>query len=141
MRAAALRFTASVDGLSPHTIALLLAVGFALGTFPMYGCPTVFCAVAALVLRMNLPALQVVNQLTTPLQIALLIPFMQVGSRIVGSPATFKLGAAALQAVAGWFCICIPLGFFLYFVMLFFLRRCRPVWPLPSDCASIPTLR
>src|ERR1700674_5443840 len=51
-----------------------LAVGLVLGTFPVYGCPTLLCVLASLVLRVNLPALQVVNQLTLPLQIAMLMP-------------------------------------------------------------------
>jgi uncharacterized protein (DUF2062 family) len=109
MRAAAIRLLAAMDGLSPETMALMLAVGLVLGTFPVYGCPTVLCPLAALALRLNVPALQLVNQLSTPLQIALLVPLARVGACIIGAPASstfaFKLGAAVLQAVAGWCCI------------------------------------
>ena len=129
MRAAAIRLLAAMEGLSPETMALMLAVGLVLGTFPVYGCPTVLCALAALALRLNVPALQLVNQLSTPLQIALLVPLARVGACIIGAPAsstfTFKLGAAVLQAVAGWCCICVPLGIALYFLLLYSIRRWR----------------
>ena len=36
------------------------------------------------------------------------------------------LGAAALHAVAGWTCICIPLGVLLYVVLVLAMRRSRP---------------
>jgi len=129
LRLVALRLVTALDGLSPDAVALILAVGFVLGTFPVYGCPTLFCLLAAVALRLNLPALQVVNQLTSPLQIALLVPFARLGARIVPSPAAapaaWKLGAAALQAVIGWFAVCVPLGILLY-ASLVCLLRLRP---------------
>ena len=52
-------------------IALLVVLGFVLGTFPAPGCPTVLCLAAALALRLNLAALQVMNQIATPARYAL----------------------------------------------------------------------
>jgi len=63
VRTAVLRLSAALDGLAPETVALVLTLGLVLGTFPVFGCPTVLCAVAALALRLNVPALQLVNQL------------------------------------------------------------------------------
>jgi uncharacterized protein (DUF2062 family) len=123
---------ASVHGLSGDSMAIVLAVGLVLGTFPVYGCPTVLCLLAALVLRLNAPALQLVNQLSAPLQLALLIPFARLGERILGSPATAsssllsRFSELTLQAVAGWFCIAVPLGFLLYLALSYALRRRRP---------------
>ena len=74
MRTISLRLAPSIRDLSAENIALILAVGLVLGTFPVYGCPTLLCVLASLVLRVNFPALQVVNQLTLPLQIAMLVP-------------------------------------------------------------------
>jgi uncharacterized protein (DUF2062 family) len=118
-----------MQGLSGDSIAILLAVGFVLGTFPVYGCPTVLCLLAAVVFRLNAPALQVVNQLSSPLQLALLIPFTGLGERILGSPATShssilsRFSHLTLQAIAGWFCIAVPLGILLYLVVACALRR------------------
>jgi uncharacterized protein (DUF2062 family) len=108
-------------------------VGLVLGTFPVYGCPTVLCLLAALSLRLNAPALQLVNQLFSPVQLALLIPFARLGERILGTPAAAsnsilsRFGELTLQAIAGWLCISVPLGILLYFVVSRTLRRCRPL--------------
>lgn len=130
MRAAVRRLAAATEGLPAESVALLLAVGLVLGTFPIYGCPTILCALAALYLRLNVPALQLVNQLTSPLQIALWVPLARVGSHLVGTPVTsgaaFNLGTAALQAAAGWTATCVPLGIALYFLLLHLLRRTTP---------------
>jgi len=132
LKATALRLAGSVHGMSGDSVAIILAVGLVLGTFPVYGCPTVFCLLAALVFRLNTPALQLVNQLVSPLQLALLIPFVKVGETIVGTPAAtsgnilFRVGELTLQAVAGWVCISVPLGLLLYTVLSYVLRRCRP---------------
>src|SRR5262249_31759898 len=67
------------QGVTPEKIALSVALGAALGVFPVLGLTTALCAIAALVLRLNLPVIQTVNYLVYPLQIALLIPFFRVG--------------------------------------------------------------
>src|SRR5262245_6908218 len=118
-------------GISRDRAALILALGLALGTFPLLGGPTVLCALAAFALRLNFPALQLVNHFSTPLQIALLLPFARLGARIVvcpatsTAPATLRLGIAALQAVTGWFCVAAPFGVVLYFTLAYALRKCR----------------
>jgi uncharacterized protein (DUF2062 family) len=115
--------------LSPENAALLLTVGLVLGIFPMYGFPTILCILASLVARVNFPALQIVNQLSLPLQIAMLAPFAWLGSRIIVPSSGFattiagKLGVTVLQAVMGWVCVCIPLGLLLYFSLVSILRR------------------
>lgn len=129
MREVFLRLAPSIRDLTPQDIALIVTVGVVLGTFPVYGCPTLLCVVASLVLRVNLPALQVVNQLTLPLQIGMALPLARLGSRIIApssaSSATIagSLGAAALRAIAGWLCVCIPLGLLLYILVTYLLRR------------------
>ena len=67
-------------------MALLVAVGLVLGTFPVYGLPTLLCAAAAVLLRLNAAGLQLVNQLSTPLQLALLLPLARIGWRISLAP-------------------------------------------------------
>lgn len=117
----------SLSGLSAESAALILALGLTLGVFPVYGMPTLLCALASLILGVNVPAIQLVNQLATPLQLAMLVPFFRLGARLVGSPHAgnlfASLSASALQAVAGWLSAGVPLGVLLYFALLWILRR------------------
>ena len=128
MKAAAARFWASAAGLPPDTVALILALGLVLGVFPVYGIPTLLCALAAVTLRLNLPAIQLVNQLSSPLQLALLIPLGRTGARILGPTAAWSLAGAARDAIIGWLCVCVPVGLVVYVALLFTLRRCRQGW-------------
>jgi uncharacterized protein (DUF2062 family) len=124
-----LRLAASLQGLSGESVAIILAVGLVLGTFPVYGCPTAFCFLAALALRVNAPALQLVNQLVSPMQVGLLIPFARTGERVFGSPLTAsgsivsRFSGFTLHAIAGWFCLAIPMGILTYLTLSFALRR------------------
>lgn len=128
MKTAAGRFLSSIAGLSPETIALVVTVGFVLGVFPVFGLPTILCALAAVILRLNLPAIQLINQLTSPLQLALLIPLSRFGAHLVGDRSAWGLAAATRNAILGWFCVCIPLGLVLYLILVFVLRRRRREW-------------
>lgn len=83
MKGAVARFRAHIADLSPEAIALILALGLVLGVFPVFGFPTVLCAVAAFLCRINLPAIQLVNQICSTLQYLLLIPLGRAGARVV----------------------------------------------------------
>lgn len=74
------------QGLTPDKIAITLALGAVLATFPILGSTTILCGAAAVVLRLNQPIIQLANWLCYPLQILLLIPFYQLGERIFGTP-------------------------------------------------------
>ncbi len=132
MKAWLLRVQASLADLSPEQVALLLSVGVVLGVFPVMGCPTVLCLLAAFGLRLNLAALQLLNNVSSPLQLALLIPLARAGTRLCGGGAsvtgtwTGQIGLAVLHAVTGWACICIPLGAVLYVSLVFVMRKGRP---------------
>lgn len=69
-------------GLTPRGLAWSVAAGLALGTFPMLGSTTLLCALAAFLFRLNQPAMQLVNYLAYPLQLALLVPFIRLGERL-----------------------------------------------------------
>jgi uncharacterized protein (DUF2062 family) len=122
------RFWASVASLPPETIALILSLGLVLGVFPMFGLPTLLCAMAAFVLRLNLPAIQLVNQLVSPLQMALFVPLGRIGGRILGMRAAWSIAGAARDAIAGWFCLCLPLGLALYLILWVSFRLCGQRW-------------
>jgi len=120
VREIAARFAAATIGLKPERIALLIAVGFVFGTFPVLGTASILCAAAAVAFRLNLPALQVVGQIVTPAQYALLLPLARVGAHVIGSHT--GIGGAVLHAVTGWFCVCVPLGIVLYVTLLILMK-------------------
>lgn len=70
-------------GISPRQLAFTLALGFALGCLPMLGVSTAICAVLAMALRLNMPAIQAANWLAMPFQVILLVPFLRLGQWIV----------------------------------------------------------
>lgn len=74
------------QGVTPEKMALSLALGAALGIFPALGWTTALCAIAALTLRLNLPAIQIVNYFMYPAQIALLLPFFRLGEWLFRAP-------------------------------------------------------
>jgi hypothetical protein len=119
---------------SAERLALLIAVGFVLGTFPIVGCPTVLCLVAAMVFRLNVAALQVVNQISSPLQLALLVPFARIGRIVALSPGNSvlcKVGVLGVQAVTGWLVMVVPAGALLYIGVLYAIRLSRRGNTLP----------
>ena len=130
------------QGVTPEKLALSLALGVVLGLFPVLGTTTALCAIGALVLRLNLPAIQLVNYIVYPAQIALLIPFFRLGEWIFRAPrlplsiaqvvgmfranywhATRFLWVSMCHAVVAW-CLLAPFGAaLLYGVLLFTLNR------------------
>ena len=74
------------QGITPEKIALSLAFGIGLGVFPVLGSTTILCALAAVLFRLNLPSIQLVNYFVYPLQLGLLIPFFRFGELLFRSP-------------------------------------------------------
>jgi uncharacterized protein (DUF2062 family) len=73
------------QGVSPEKIALTVALGISLGVIPVLGTTTMLCTLAAITLRLNLPAIMLVNGLVYPLQLILLIPFLRAGAWMFGA--------------------------------------------------------
>jgi hypothetical protein len=124
----------SGQGMEAESIALSIALGFVLGVFPVFGCPTIFCALAALTLGLSLPAIQCINYLVYPLQFALLVPFIRLGNWLFRPPpgqAPAQMPGisgfliAGLHTVVAWLFVCAPAGLLLYLVVFTVLRRCR----------------
>src|SRR5437868_2134446 len=74
------------QGITPEKIALTIALGTALGIFPILGSSTVLCAITAIRLRLNQPIIQLVNYLVYPLQLVLLLPFYRSGESLFRQP-------------------------------------------------------
>ena len=113
------------QGISPRRLALTLALGFAIGCFPILGVTTAICLVVATSLRLNLPAIQAANWIAMPFQVALVVPFVRLGGRLFGfgSGQTVDFGALlhappfemisgmgwlAGQALMAWLIIAVP---------------------------------
>lgn len=134
------------QGLSPRNLALCVALGVTLGTFPMLGSTTLLCTVVALALRLNIPAIQLINYFIYPFQLALFIPFIRAGEMLFGiEPIPLDLGMifsmlqhdplAAVQslwwtnmrAIVAWAITVPPVGFLLYHVLVpLFIRLAPP---------------
>jgi hypothetical protein len=135
------------QGISPPRLALTLALGFVIGCIPLIGLPTGLCALIALAFRLNQPAIQAANYAAMPFQIALIVPFVRLGGKLVSSksrPALdfamltrspvqlvthsperlmIQLGTMAAQALLAWLLIAIPLVVLLTPTLTALLRR------------------
>jgi len=132
-------------GISPERLALGMAVGLVLGIFPVIGSTTLLCIFAAFLLKLNLPAIQLVNYLAYPLQILLLIPFFHFGAWLFGMEplplsgsqliSMFKtdlwgtilnLWDTTMRAIVAWCLISLPATASLYYIFRPLLRSTMP---------------
>jgi uncharacterized protein (DUF2062 family) len=109
------------QGATPEGLANSAAVGAAIGLLPFLGVTTFLCFLAGRLARLNHVALQTVNYLLYPAQIALIVPFVRLGEAVTGaepmplsptliaskfaeSPAAFlsEFGMAGLHGALGW---------------------------------------
>ena len=140
-----------VQGISPRRLAFTLSIGFVLGCIPVVGIPTGLCVLVALALRLNQPAIQAANYAAMPFQVALIVPFARLGSKLTPSgwrPALNlstlvsvlvheplrvvsrssghllgQLGLFAAQAVLAWLLLAIPVGVVMTLMLTGVLRR------------------
>lgn len=70
------------QGITPEKIALSIAFGAVLGSMPFIGVTTTLCFVVAYFLDLNPVAIQLVNYLMYPVQLALFIPFIRAGEKL-----------------------------------------------------------
>jgi uncharacterized protein (DUF2062 family) len=88
------------QGATPGELALSVALGACIAVVPVLGVSTVTCAALALALRLNMPAIQVVNYLLTPVQLLLVIPLLRFGEWLAGAapyPVTLESGLELLS--------------------------------------------
>jgi len=122
--------------MTPRDLALAVAIGLVLGTFPVIGSTTLLCIAASIALRLNLPAMQSVNWIVSPLQLILLIPLFNLGGvlfgvgsvavsldMLIGMMRTDLLGTireflfVTLRAVCAWILVA-PLATGLVYILL-----------------------
>jgi uncharacterized protein (DUF2062 family) len=75
-----------LQGISPDRLALCVAIGVVVGNIPILGISTILCAGIALVFRLNLAAMQVVQAAMAPTQLLLIIPFVRLGEWLLRAP-------------------------------------------------------
>ena len=86
------------QGITPQKVALSLACGVVCRLFPVPGTTTLLCAAVALLFRLNLPAVQLVNYFIYPAQLALILPFIRAGKFIL-RPDRTKLSLPQMIAL------------------------------------------
>ena len=126
------------QGISPRRLALTLALGFAIGCIPVVGVPTLVCAAVALSMRLNVPAIQAANYAAMPLQLALIVPFVRLGGRLIAaaprpdaaallrlSPMHMaaQMGSLAGQALLAWLLVAVPAVLLITLALTPMLRR------------------
>ena len=116
------------QGLTPEKLALSVVAGATLGVFPIPGTTTLLCSLAAVRLRLNLPVIQIANYVVSPVQLLLMIPFLNTGATLFQMPAlslspaeivaafqvapwqmVLRFWQAMLGAVVVWVLICVPI--------------------------------
>jgi uncharacterized protein (DUF2062 family) len=129
------------QGITPEKIALTIALAAVLAVFPILGSTTLLCALAAFMLRLNQPIIQLLNYLCYPLQFVLLIPLYRIGEAL-GAPhlslsipqmmTRFQAGpwqfikdfaTVALGGIAAWCLLAPPVAALIYFSVRPALRR------------------
>ncbi len=122
-------------GLTPRKLALTLCLGSALGVMPVVFGASLICIIVAHVMRLNHVALQSVNCLLWPVQLALLVPFFKLGAWLFpGGPpvqqhllSTFVLshdlsalnsfGWMMIKALAAWMVTVLPAALLIYLIV------------------------
>ena len=69
-------------GATPRSLAWSIAAGLLIGVNPLLGSTTILCLAVASCFRLNLVASQIANHAMFPLELALVIPFIRLGSRV-----------------------------------------------------------
>lgn len=148
------------QGVTPDKIAATLAVGVTIGLFPFIGTTTTLCLLIGLWQRMNLPILQAVNYLLTPLHLVMILVYVRMGEWLCNAPEekqfsvtgmvrAFKeltvgeflrqFGGAGLHALIAW-SLTAPLLFCaVYFGARVLLRRLSHLFPAASTTNRNPS--
>lgn len=79
-------------GATPRQLAWSLAVGIVIGMNPIIGSTTLLCLGVAFAFRLNLIASQIANQLSFPIQLALVVAWLRAGEIL------FRTGPPPLDA-------------------------------------------
>jgi uncharacterized protein (DUF2062 family) len=126
---------------TPVQTARSVLFGFYLGIFPIIGVTTVLCLIAAYLFKLNYYIVLAVNYLVAPLQLILIVPFIQIshwanGKSETGLTQLTITGAAGTtndsllaqsveyigEAIACWGTFSLATGYLLYRLLIFVNR-------------------
>lgn len=88
-----------LQGATPEKLALAIAIGFAVGVFPILGTTTMIAVVLAAVFRLNQAAMQIGNAFSALPYFLLLVPFVRMGEFMTGADP-FPLDVGVLRETA-----------------------------------------
>ena len=128
-------------GLTPEKLALTLCIGTALGIMPLLWGTTFICIILAHLFKLNHVALQSINYLLYPLQLALLLPFFKMGELLFpwgpclpqqkfsvlisnfGLDSVRMLACIALKSIAAWMITALPAALLAYGILMMVAAR------------------
>jgi uncharacterized protein (DUF2062 family) len=133
------------QGMTPHKLAVTVALGTVVGVVPALGVTTVMGTAIAARFRLNIAATVLISYLVQPLQLLLLIPFVKAGIYLLGLKelklsldemismfrldwlgALNQLWIANLAGVLVWALLALPVGVLLYYLLLPVLHKVLP---------------
>ena len=140
------------QGLSAEGLAWSLCLALGCATCPVIGVTTALCIAAGAAFKLNHPVMQVVNYVSYPIQIALLVPFWRLGEwlfraprldldpgRVLGALKADARGALRFywaevwHGAAAWALVALPLACLMALALTPFFRRV-----LPGSTSSTP---
>ena len=74
------------QGMTPEKIAETLAIGSCIALFPILGTTTLLCFLVGIVLRLNQPIIQLINQALWPVHISAIYLCVRLGETLFGAP-------------------------------------------------------
>lgn len=123
------------EGITPHKMALTVALGTAFGLIPVFGGTTIFCLLVAFIFGLNKPAVLLINLFVYPLQLLFYVPFIHIGEYLFGYPHIISSFAELVEmlrsdwlmssqeiwihnllGILAWSLIMIPFSLLLYFL-------------------------
>ena len=85
-------------GATPRSLAWSIAAGALIGINPVIGSTTLLCLAVTFRFRLNIVATQIANHAMFPLELALVVPFIRLGSRVFHTAAMPLAPRVFLQA-------------------------------------------
>jgi uncharacterized protein (DUF2062 family) len=132
------------QGIAPDKLGWSIGIGVTIGIFPVWGTRAWICLLVGWLFQLNQPVLHAFKSLLYPVQVLLLIPFMQMGQLIFGKPPLkisieflkgelargplefwSEFGWLMLRATVAWMLVAPVLLFVLKWTVTPLLRRAR----------------
>ena len=128
--------------MSPKKLSLTLTLGIIVGIMPFMLVGTYLLLVLAIIFRLNVPIIQLINHAAIAGKIVLFVPFLKLGQLIFNSSEIpFELSEilghlrvefwetfstvwqVSLSGLIAWFIISIPIGYIIYRTSILFFTR------------------